>query len=38
MLTAVHFTTFCYAASAAMLGLINVIKNTVSLIRDVFDE
>ena len=24
------FTTICYAASAAMLGLINVIKNTVS--------
>lgn len=27
---AVHFTTICCAASAAMLGLINVIKNTVS--------
>ena len=30
MLTAVHFTTICYAASAATPGLINVIKNTVS--------
>ena len=30
MLTAVHSTTICYAASAATLGLINVIKNTVS--------
>ena len=30
MLIAVHFTTICYAASAATLGLINAVKNTVS--------
>ena len=30
MSTVAHFTTICYAASAAMPGLISVVKNTAS--------
>ena len=29
MLTAVHFTTICFAASVKMLGLKSAVKNTV---------